>query len=125
MTKKVFEPDKKYRFNRDLYLTHPGNSLRYKANSVNRFLIDRLDGQEVTVTSELIGIIILSGRKYYVFPQWCEVEGGEQVQIDYKKCMVIRLDRIEGPLLFRFTGTVQQLRDYLAWCKEQKKRLNK
>jgi len=28
-------------------------------------------------------------------------------------------------LLFRFTGTVQQLRDYIAWCQRIKRELSK
>ena len=39
--------------------------------------------------------------------------------LDYRKHMKIHPERITGPLLFYFTGTVQQLRDYIGWCKTQ------
>lgn len=45
--------------------------------------------------------------------------------MDYRKYMKVNLDRIDGPLMFRFVGTVQQLRDYIAWAKEIKKELMK
>jgi len=45
--------------------------------------------------------------------------------MDYIKYMKVNLNCINGPLMFRFTGTVQQLRDYIAWTKEIKKRAHK
>lgn len=42
--------------------------------------------------------------------------------MDYRKYMKVNLDRISGPLMFRFTGTVQQLLDYIKWAKSIQKK---
>ena len=67
-----FEPNKRYVFSGEIYLTKPGRAIEYKNSPLCRKWVDEADGQEVQVIDELEGRVQGGAFSYHVMVGWCE-----------------------------------------------------
>lgn len=66
-----FQPSKRYIFSRDKWLTDTGNVIRYQCKSMERQLIDMIDGKEVEIINDGKAGRVLGF--YKVSPEYCDV----------------------------------------------------
>ena len=62
-----FEPNKRYKFSKDIWLSSSSRAALYKNSSAFRQMIDKFDGIEVAAEGA-IGFI----DSFVIFPQFCE-----------------------------------------------------
>ena len=67
-----FEPNKRYVFSKEIYLTKPGRATRYKNSPACREWVDEADRQNVQIIDELEGRVQGGADGYSVMPEWCE-----------------------------------------------------
>lgn len=71
-----FNPNKRYIFSRDKWLTDTGNVIRYQCKSMERQLIDMIDGKEVEIINDGKAGRVLGF--YKVSPEHCDILESER-----------------------------------------------